>query len=108
MLITTYAGLVVNSDYIAYVALKRCETTANRDEPTAPIPEAEALHKVLLCLSGGDHIVAATELSPSVAQQLRQEIAHCWGAGATTFDVNSALQRLCEGRTTTGLTKGED
>ena len=103
MLITTYAGLVVNSDHIAYVALKRCETTLHQDELNAPIPEADALHKVLLCLGGGEHIVAATELSPSRAQRLRQEIAQRWSAGDVTFDVNSALQRLC-----VGLTKGNE
>lgn len=102
MLITTYAGLVVNSDHIAYIALKRCETTAH-DELDAPTLPTGALHKVLLCLAGGEHVVAATELSLTTAQRLRQKMEQHWSKGTATFDVTDALQRLCA-----GLTKGEE
>lgn len=101
MLLTTYAGLVVNSDHIAYLALKRCESAAS-DEQNAPSATGTQ-HKVLLCLAGGEAVVAATDLAPDTAQRLRQEIAQQWTSGALTFDVTDALQRLC-----VGMTKGDE
>lgn len=101
MLITTYAGLVVNSDHIMYIALKRCETAASDDLVPDSLPAA-TLHKVLLCLVGNTQVVAATELSYTTVQQLRREIAHRWAEGTAGFDVTEALKRLC-----VGPTKGE-
>jgi hypothetical protein len=95
MLITTYVGLVVNSDHVAYITLKRCEIVANDETHPNPLSPA-TLHKVLLCLAGGDHVVAATELGLTTAQRLRQEMAQRWTEGAKAFNVTDALQRLCD------------
>jgi len=101
MLITTYAGLVVNSDFVAYIAVKRCETAAS-DDLSSGSSRTGTLHKVLLYLAGGEHVVVAPELGLTTAQRLRQEIARRWAENACAFDAADALQRLCD-----SPTKGE-
>lgn len=96
MLITTHAGIVVNSDHIAYIALKRQEPEGGLfDTPGAENPPEG--FKVLLFLAGGDSVVAATQVPEEAAQFLRRDIAHWWAEGNAALDVAHALQRHAEG-----------
>lgn len=94
MLITTYAGLVVNTDYVAYIALKRQGT---EDSEASVAGETGARFKVLLCLANGDAIVAACGLAQDAARFLRQDLGHWWAEGNRAYDVNHALKRHQEG-----------
>jgi hypothetical protein len=85
MLITTRGGILVNTRYVAYVALKKYT-----EERPAQTP-AEPHHKVLLFLAGGDVVVAADRLTRGTAEFLRKEIAHHWSQGCALLDVKTSL-----------------
>ena len=90
MLITTYAGIVVNSDHVAYLTYRR-----HQEEPDAP-SEAESKEKrfkLLLYLSNGDSVVAAVRLPEEEARSLRQTLTGRWAAGDRLVDVNVLLER---------------
>jgi hypothetical protein len=88
MLITTHAGLVVNSDHVACIVLRR---HGNHDL------EAQQGYQVLLWLAHGNAIVAASRLTEQAARFLRQDIAFQWAEGARALDVHHSLARHTEG-----------
>jgi hypothetical protein len=87
MLITTYAGLVVNTDHVACIVLRRHGNDL----------EAQQGYQVLLWLTHGNAIVAASGLSEQAARFLRKDIAFQWAEGAKTLDVHHSLARHTEG-----------
>jgi hypothetical protein len=94
MLITTQNGILVNSQHVAFVALKRC--SEERPTPTSS-PQEEPRHRVILFLVGGDPIIAADNLSRGDAEFLRKNIAHHWVEGSALLDVAASLTRRNEG-----------
>ncbi len=88
MLITTHNGILVNSQYVALVAIKKCEV-----KPQILACDEQSLHKVILFLTGGDPIVAADRLTRDAAEFLRKDIARHWTEGSTQLDVPASLAR---------------
>jgi hypothetical protein len=94
MLITTHTGLVVNSDHVAYIALKKHSI---EDREAQASGDSTPRFKVLLYLAEGDAVVAAALLTQEAATFLRQDIANSWTDGSPSFDVNHSLRRHLEG-----------
>ena len=92
MLITTYNGILVNSQYVAFVALKKCV-----EKPQILVSGDAPRHKVILFLTGGDPIVAADGLTRDDAEFLRKDIAQNWAEGSALLDVATSLARRNEG-----------
>lgn len=90
MLIVTWTGLVANTDYVAYLALKKQPA---EDLEAAPSPR----YRALLCFPNADSIVAAGNLTLEAARFLRADIAHRWADGERLLDVNEALRRYADG-----------
>lgn len=93
MLITTHNGILVNTQYVAFVALKKCE----QERPQILVSSEEPRHKVVLFLIGGDPIVAADGLTREDAEFLRKDLAHHWAEGSALLDVATSLARRNEG-----------
>ncbi|MCX6378972.1 MAG: hypothetical protein NT023_05765 [Armatimonadetes bacterium] len=88
MLITTYNGVLVNANHVAFVALKKC----GEERPQILASGEEPRHKVILFLAGGDPIVAADRLTRADAEFLRKEIAQNWAEGSALLDVATSLR----------------
>ncbi len=92
MLITTHNGILVNSQYVAFVAIKEC-----KEKPQILASGEAPRHKVILFLTGGDPIVAADLLTRDAAVILQMEIAHHWAEGSAQLDVPASLARKNDG-----------
>lgn len=98
MLITTWSGITVNSDFVRYVALKRQESSELASEVSGLPNEADADgFKVLLCLEGEERVVLAAKLSRGAAEFLRKDLTHAWSEGHRTYAVEHALERHANG-----------
>ena len=90
MILSTYAGLVVNMDYVVFIAVKRQESNGN-GTTAPPDGETASRFKVALFLPNRDWVVAAARLTDATVQFLRKEIARQWAEGARALDVNQTL-----------------
>jgi hypothetical protein len=93
MLLTTQGGLIVSSQYIAFLALRREETPPRQTDPDS------LTYRVLLCLADreGNRIVAARGLSLAAARFVREDIAHHWAIESARWSAEEALARFRDG-----------
>lgn len=96
MLLTTQGGLIVSSRHIAFLALRREETSPNQTPQNDP---ESFTYRVLLCLADreGNRIVAARGLSLAAARFVREDIAHHWAIESDRWSAEQALARFRDG-----------
>lgn len=94
MLLTTHTGVVVPSDHITCIALRR-----ELPSPSEPDPEPGAipLFRVLLGIVTGDFFIAARFLSEADARFVREDIANAWAEGKPFWKASDSLKRRAEG-----------
>jgi hypothetical protein len=99
MLLTTHAGIVVNSDHITCIALRR-ELPGPSEPDPEPAPTGgypPPTFRVLLGTVNGNFIIAARSLSEAQARFVRKDIAHAWESGAPSWKASPSLKRFAEG-----------
>jgi hypothetical protein len=94
MLITTHTGIVVNSNLVAYIPLKKHGKEAVETQISG---DSAPRFKVRLCFADGDSVVAAALLVQEAAEFLWKDIAHSGAEGSPSFDVNTSLRRHLDG-----------
>lgn len=97
MLLTTQSGVLVHSDRVAFVALRR--ETPSPSEPD-PEPGTPPTFRVLLAITGvadGVFLVAAQNLPLLAARFVREDIAHHWEGGKGRWKAYECLRRLADG-----------
>lgn len=94
MLLTTHAGILVNSDHVAFIGLRR-----ELPSPSEPDPEpgTEPTFRVLLAMADGNFLIAARTLSLPTARFVREDIAHHWETGKARWKAAESLKRHAEG-----------
>ncbi|MEI6432868.1 MAG: hypothetical protein WCP07_11845 [bacterium] len=108
MLLTTQGGLIVSSPHIAFLALRREETSPRQTDPDS------LTYRVLLCLADreGNRIVAARGVSLTAARFVREDIAHHWAIESARWSAEEALSRFRDGayyaQTGDGSLTGDD
>jgi hypothetical protein len=96
MLIVTHTGVVVSSDHIAYIALKKQRPLMEGHQAECE-SGSEPRFKVLLVLSNRDALVAADNLTDAAARFLRAQIMQTWTAGNPILEVIETLQQQAGG-----------
>lgn len=97
MLLSTQAGIVVSSDHVAWIALRR--EVLSPSEPDPP-PGTPPTYRVLLGMAAqvdGTYIVAARSLTQEEARFIREDITHTWAEGASRWSANESLQAHRDG-----------
>lgn len=93
MLITTYHGILVNSQHVTFIALRR----HNEENLISSASGIEATYRVVLFLVSGDAIIAAEGLTRPDAEFLRRDIGRLWSEGCASVDVATTLRQRHEG-----------